>query len=219
LPYTDVIPLADAGRRDDGQADGMTDEHPTAPLTTATATATAAAAEETIAAWRAAAELGDADAAGRLLAPDVEVVSPLTEQFRFRGPDQVTAMLTAAFETISDIRFHTQVGATPTWALFHHARVGRQPVEEAQLLRLDASGRIRELTLFGRPLPALTAAMADIGPRLLRAQHRPALARLVGALTMPLAVLTRVGEHRLVTLADPGRPHRGTRSRAPDLSD
>jgi hypothetical protein len=166
------------------------------------------AAEATITAWRDAVEHGDADSAGRLLAAGIEVISPLTDQFRFRGPEQVTAMLAAAFETISDIRFHTQVGAGQTWALFFHAHVGRQLVEEAQLLRLDAAGRISELTLFGRPLPALTAVMADIGPRLLRGQRRPALARLVGALTRPVAVLTRVGERRIVPLADPGRPRR-----------
>ena len=162
--------------------------------------------EATIAAWRAAAEHGDASAAGVLFAADVEVISPLTEQFRFHGTQQVTAMLTAAFETISGIRFHTQVGAGQTWALFFHARVGRHPVEEAQLLRLDGAGRIRELTLFGRPLPALTAVMAGIGPRLLRRQHRPVLARLVGALTGPVALATRLGERRIVPLADPNRP-------------
>lgn len=116
-------------------------------------------------------------------------------------------MLAAAFEKIRDIRFHTQVGADQTWGFFH-ALVGRQLVEEAQLLRLDASNRIRELTLFGRPLPALTSVMADIGPRLLCRHRRPALARLVGALTAPVAVLTRVGERRIVPLADPGRPPR-----------
>jgi SnoaL-like domain len=179
----------------------MTEERPPTSSTTT--------AEATIAAWRDAAERGDANAAGHLLAAGIEVISPLTEQFRFRGPEQVAAMLAAAFETISDIRFHTQVGADETWALFYHARVGRQLVEEAQLLRLDTSGRIRELTLFGRPLPALTAVMSDIGPRLLRGQRRPALARLVGALTAPVAVLTRVGERRIVPLADPSRPRRG----------
>jgi hypothetical protein len=161
--------------------------------------------EDTIAAWRRAGEAGDAEAARPLLAWDIEVISPLTERFRFRGPDQVATMLAAAFEVIGDIRFHTQVGADHTWALFYHARVGRQLVEEAQLLRLDADGRIRELTLFGRPLPALTAVMADIGPRLLRRQRRPAMARLVGALTGPMAFMTRFGERRVVPLADPAR--------------
>jgi hypothetical protein len=161
--------------------------------------------DQAIAAWRSAGEAGDARAAAETLSADVEVISPLTERFRFRGRDQVTEMLAAAFEVISDIRFHTAVGEGPTWALFYHARVGRQAVEEAQLLRLDEAGLIREITLFGRPLPALTAVMTDIGPRLLRAQRRPAFASVVGAATRPLAFLTRLGERRLVPLADPAK--------------
>jgi len=161
--------------------------------------------DEAIAAWRAAGESGDAQAAARCLAEDVVVISPLTAQFRFRGRDQVTEMLVAALEVITGIRFHTAVGTGDTRALFYRARAGREEVEEAQLLRLDPAGLIHELTLFGRPLPALTAIMADIGPRLLRRQGRPGLARFVGVATRPLAVITRLGERRLVPLADPDR--------------
>ena len=161
--------------------------------------------DETIAAWQAAGESGDAAAAARCLADDVEVISPLTAQFRFRGRDQVTEMLGAAFDVISGIRFHTAVGAGDTRALFYHARAGREDIEEAQLLRLDPAGLIRELTLFGRPMPGLAAVMADIGPRLLQRQGRPGLARVVNLATRPLAVITRLGERRLVPLADPDR--------------
>src|SRR5687768_11146410 len=101
----------------------------------------------TIAAWRAAGENGDAAAATACLAPEVELISPLTAQFRFHGPAQVADVLASAF---------------------------------AQLLRLNPDGLIREITFFGRPLPALTEVMAGIGPRLLRRQRRPGLARLVG---------------------------------------
>src|SRR6185295_11325732 len=107
----------------------------------------------TVAAWRAAAESGDAAAAARCLADDVEVISPLTERFRFRGRDQVAEMLAAAFQVITGIRFHTGVGTGDTRALFFHARAGREAIEEAQLLRLDGAGLICQLTLFGRPLP------------------------------------------------------------------
>jgi SnoaL-like domain len=159
----------------------------------------------TIVAWRAASESGDTAAAARCLAPDVEVISPLTAQFRFHGPAQVTDMLAAAFEVIHDIRFHTEVGDGDTWALFYRARAGRVDVEEAQLLRLNHDGLIRELTLFGRPLPALTEVMAGIGPRLLRRQRQPRLARLVTVATGPLAAMTRLGERRLMPKADPNR--------------
>ncbi len=161
--------------------------------------------KRTIADWRAAGENGDAMAAAACLAPDVEVISPLTAQFRFRGPAQVTDMLASAFEVIHDIRFHTEVGDGDTWALFYHGRTGREAVEEAQLLRLIADGLIRELTLFGRPLPALTQVMAGIGPRLLRRQRQPGLARFVTLATAPLNAMTHMGERTLLPKADPNR--------------
>ncbi|GAA3343289.1 hypothetical protein GCM10020358_41650 [Amorphoplanes nipponensis] len=162
----------------------------------------------TITAWRAAGENGDAAAAAACLAPAVEMISPLTAQFRFHGPDQVAQVLASAFEVIRDIRYHTEVGADDTWALFYHGMARREPVEEAQLLRLDADGLIREITFFGRPLPALTEVMAGIGPRLLRRQHQPGLARLVGLATAPLNAMTRLGERTILPRADPARSRR-----------
>jgi hypothetical protein len=159
----------------------------------------------TITAWRAAGESGDAAAAGRCLAAGVELISPLTEAFRFRGPDQVTAVLAAAFEVIHGIRFHTELGGDDTWSLFYHARAGRDALEEAQLLRLDGDGLIREITFFGRPLPALTQVMAGIGPRLLRRQGQPGLARMVGLASGPLNAMTHAGERTIMPRADPGR--------------
>ena len=158
---------------------------------------------QTIDAWRAAGESGDAAAAGRCLAPEVELISPLTAAFRFRGPARVTEVLTAAFEVIDDIRYHTELGAGDTWSLFYHGRAGRDQLEEAQLLRLNGDGLIRELTFFGRPLPALTQVMAGIGPRLLRVQGRPGLARAVTLATGPLNAMTHTGERRIMPLADP----------------
>jgi hypothetical protein len=68
-----------------------------------------------------------------------------------------------------------------------------------------ASAAESELTLFGRPLPGLTAVMARIVPEILRAQRRLVMARVVAAATGPLAALTKLGEQRLVPLADPSR--------------
>jgi hypothetical protein len=158
-----------------------------------------------VTAWRTAGERADVAAAVACLAPDVEVISPLTDQFQFRGPAQVTDMLAAAFEVIHDIRYHTEVGGDGTYALFYRARAGREAVEEAQLLRLDDAGLIRELTFFGRPLPALTTVMQGIGPRLLRRQGRPLFAALVGLASAPLNAMARTGERRLLPKADPNR--------------
>jgi ketosteroid isomerase-like protein len=172
-------------------------------------------ADQTAAAWRAAIESGDAAAATACLAPDVQVISPLTAEFRFSGPAQVGDMLAAAYEVIKDIRVHTEVGTGDTRALFFYASVAGQPLEEAQLLRFDEAGRIRELTLFGRPLPAGTAVMARIGPKLLRRPGRPGMGRLIGIAVAPIAALTRLGEKRLVPLADPNRARSGGKPLTP----
>ena len=153
--------------------------------------------------WCDAGERGDAAAAVSCLAAEVQLASPLTEQLRFHGRDQVRDLLTAAFTVVEDIQFHTRVGDGPTHALFYRARVGREHLEEAQLLRLDAAGNIIELTLFGRPLPALTGLMRAIGPQLARQQRRPALGALLTMTTAPLHTMARFGEKRIVPFAAP----------------
>ncbi len=156
--------------------------------------------------WQRAFEARDSAAAAACLAEDAVVISPLTAAFRFRGRTQVEGMLRAAVDVIDAIEFHTVVAdpAGRTRALFYRGRCGGQEFEEAQLLRLDDEGRIVEVTLFGRPLPGLTAVMARIGPALVR-ERSPALAVLFTLAARPLAALTTFGERRLVPLADPDR--------------
>jgi hypothetical protein len=166
---------------------------------------TLTATETTTEAWRAAGEAGDAVAAAACIAADGVLISPLTEAFRFHGRAQVQEVLEAAFQVFSDVRYHTEIGDERTRALFQYGMCGGEAFEEAQLLRFDDSGLISEVTLFGRPLPALTAVMAGLGPLLVRRQGRPGLARVIGAATKPLHFMTRLGERRLVPLADPNR--------------
>lgn len=160
-------------------------------------------AQDVVARWCRAGEQRDAPAAVACLAPDVELISPLTEQFKFRGPEQVRALLEAAFTAIEDIQFHTRVGDGDIHAVFYRAHLGAQSLEEARLLRLDTAHRIREITLFGRPLPALTGLMAALGPKLARKQGRPGLAAFLAASTAPLHAMTRLGEQRIVPRAAP----------------
>jgi hypothetical protein len=168
-----------------------------------------ATVDETVAMWRRASETQDVGLVRQCLAPDVVMISPLTGAFRFRGPDELCEVLEAAWDgVIVNLRWHTEVGDGDTRALFFHAEAGGQQVEEAQLLRFDENGLLRELTLFGRPLPGLTAVMTGIAGPLLRRQKRPLAGRLIGAATAPLAVLTKVGERRIVPLADPAKAKR-----------
>jgi hypothetical protein len=162
--------------------------------------------DDTVAAWRRAGESKDVALLRQCLAPDVVMISPLTAAFRFHGPDQLCEVFAAAWEgAFGEIRFHTEVGDGDTRALFFHATAGGEAVEEAQLLRFDGAGLVSELTLYGRPLPGVTAVMTGIAGPLLRRQGRPLMARFLAAATAPLAALTRVGERRIVPLADPAK--------------
>src|ERR1700742_4846681 len=169
-------------------------------------------ADQTIAEWRLAAENHDAARAIACLAGNVVLISPLTAQFTFDGRDRVGDVMIAAFQVIDNIRFHTEVGDDRTRALFYHARCGRQPIEEAQLIRLGHDGLITEITLFGRPLPGLTAVMRRIVPLILGRQGKSQLGVALGAATVPLHAITTSGEQRLGPLASPYRPP-GSRGR------
>jgi len=162
-------------------------------------------ADATVAEWRAASESLDARRATACLAGNAVLISPLTASFTFDGREQVANVLAAAFQVIQEIRFHTEVGDARTRALFYHGRCGRQAFEEAQLLRLDDAGLISELTLFGRPLPGLTAVMRRIGPAIMQRQGQARLARVVGLAAGPLHGLTSSGEKYLMPLASPAR--------------
>jgi hypothetical protein len=161
-------------------------------------------AATTVARWRAAGESGDVDAALACLSPDIVLSSPLTEQFRFEGSDQLRDFLASAFTAVEDIRFHTETGQGDTYALVYRARVGTQPFEEAQLLRLDDTARIREITLFGRPMPALTALMISAGSDLARRQGRRGVAALMRASAAPVHAMVTFGDRRVVPLTRPG---------------
>jgi hypothetical protein len=157
----------------------------------------------TVARWRSAEERGDIEAAVACLSPDVVLSSPLTDQFRFGGSDQLRDFLTAAFAAVKDVRYHTQTGEGDTYALVYRARVGSQPFEEVQMLRFDDEARITEITLFGRPMPALTSLMHIMGPALARQQGRWALATLMSVSTVPIHAMVSSGDRSMVAKTRP----------------
>ena len=157
----------------------------------------------TVARWRAAAEGADADAAIACLSPDVVLNSPLTERFSLEGSEELGDFLSEAFTAIEEIRFHTEIGQGDSYALAYRARVGTQPFEEVQLLKFDDAGRISEISLYGRPMPALTALMITLGPKLARRQGRRGLAALLRATSAPVHSMVSFGDRHVVPRTQP----------------
>ena len=156
-------------------------------------------AAETTRRFRAASEAGDPHAVVATLAPDVQLRSPITLGYRFHGVEEVRELFLDVFSVIEGTSYFEELGDERARAVFGRARVGREPIEQALLLRFDEEGRVRELTLHVRPLPGLAALAASLAPRIMRRRHGRAGAA-AGALMAPLAPLTRVGDRAAVWL-------------------
>ncbi|KRE21823.1 nuclear transport factor 2 family protein [Agromyces sp. Soil535] len=168
--------------------------------------ATPMSVDQTVAQWRSAAEAGDAAAAVGCLAPDVVLVSPLTDRFRFEGRSQLFELLDDVFAVMRDIRFVDELRAADgrTVMLSATARIAdRVDVTELQRLRLGEANTIAEITIAMRPLPALTALLRALGPRVARRQGHPLRAPLLGAAGAMLDSVAASGDRRFLPLAAP----------------
>jgi hypothetical protein len=146
-------------------------------------------------ALQAAAHAHDVEAVIACFAEDIVVRSPVTQRIRFEGIEQASDLFRRVFTVISDIRFFETVGeGTPNQVIFWKGRVGNQYLEEANLLRLDDAGRIREMTVFMRPAPGLLALAAGLASSLASRHGRPR------------SVLVRMALGTLATILSTGEP-------------
>ena len=106
--------------------------------------------------FRLAAEAKDIDLLTETLREDVELHSPIL--FRgFEGRDVVSAVLTHVAATLEDLAYVDELHEGSTVALRFKARVGDRELEGVDFLELDEDGRVAVLTVFMRPMSALTA--------------------------------------------------------------
>jgi len=115
--------------------------------------------------FRRAAEAKDIELLAETLREDVELHSPIL--FRgFEGRDIVTQVLTHVAATLEDLAYVDELHEGGTVALRFKARVGDRELEGIDFLELDAEGRVAVLTVFMRPLSALTAFNERMAERL-----------------------------------------------------
>ncbi|WP_280492159.1 nuclear transport factor 2 family protein [Nocardia asiatica] len=123
---------------------------------------------EAIAEFRRATETGDIDALTRVLAPDAELVSPLSGRLVFRGRDDLRVLLSAAYGSLTGLRWTEEIGAGSRRVLLAGATIGPFRLTEALVLGLDAQGRIRTLQPHLRPWLTSTYLAVRLAPGLLR---------------------------------------------------
>jgi SnoaL-like protein len=146
-------------------------------------------------------ELADPALIRSALHPDVVLRSPLSDRVRFAGADAVLEVVTAALGAFDGLRHHTELGDDRTRVLLASGRVDGVPFDETTVLRLADDGRIAEIALAIRPLPAAAAVLRALGGRLLAAQGRPAAGRAVRLALTPLVGLTRLADRMAGSVA------------------
>jgi hypothetical protein len=142
---------------------------------------------------RAAMEARDLEAIVDAFAPTAVFHSPLTSRLAFTGHDQIRALTEVILRVLTDFRYPDEVRGEDTAFLVARARIGGQDIEITDHLRLDPDGKISEMTVFFRPLPAAAAALRLIGAGLGR-RRSAARGALIAGLATPLAIMTKAGD-------------------------
>jgi hypothetical protein len=115
--------------------------------------------------FRRAAEAKDLELLNETLREDVVLHSPIL--FRgFEGREAVAMVLTHVIATLEDFTYVDELADEHTVALRFRANVGDRQLEGIDFLELDENGRVAELTVFMRPLSALTAFNEQMKQRL-----------------------------------------------------
>jgi SnoaL-like domain len=106
--------------------------------------------------FRSAAEAKDLGQMTEALREDVVLHSPIL--FRgFEGRDVVSQVLTHVAATLEDLTYTDELAEDNTVCLRFKAKVGDRELEGIDFLELDEDGKVAELTVFMRPLSAITA--------------------------------------------------------------
>ncbi len=112
-----------------------------------------------------AAEAKDLDLLKETLREDVVLHSPIL--FRgFEGREAVIQVITHVVATLEDFTYVDELADDRTVVLRFKARVEDRELEGIDFLELDEDGRVRELTVFMRPMSALTRFNERMSERL-----------------------------------------------------
>ena len=133
--------------------------------------------------YRAASEAGDLAGMLEALAPDAELVSPISARLVFRGADDVRTVLAAVLASIRRLHWTHETAGDGIRVVYGEARVAGLRLTDAMVLEMSDDGRIRRITPHLRPWLALTTLALHLGIRL--ARHPMVLRRALAAHRAP----------------------------------
>lgn len=123
---------------------------------------------DAVADYRTASEANDVDALMETLAPDAELVSPISGRMVFRGRDDLRVLLGAVYGSLTQLNWREQVGQDAVRVVMGDCAIGPLKLGDAMVLELAADGQIRRIRPHLRPWLALTLFALKLGPKVAR---------------------------------------------------
>jgi hypothetical protein len=121
--------------------------------------------DDAIARYIDASERNDIEAMMSTLAPDVELVSPISGHMVFKGENDVRVLLTAVYRSLKGLRWTKTLGEGKDRVAVGEARLLGVRLTDAMLFELAPDGRIRRIGPHLRPWLALTLFALVLGPQ------------------------------------------------------
>jgi SnoaL-like domain len=124
--------------------------------------------DDAVARYRTASEANDLDALMETIAPDAELVSPLSGRMVFRGDADLRLLLGAVYSTVRELRWAEEVGDGDARVVIGEFKVGPLRMSDAMAFELAEDGRIRRIRPHLRPWLGTTLFALLLGPRVAR---------------------------------------------------
>jgi hypothetical protein len=124
--------------------------------------------DDAVAQYRIASEANDIEALLDLLAPDAELVSPLSGRMVFRGNKDLRVLLTAVYGGMTGLRWREEYGDARHRVVIGDGRVGPLRMSDAMVFDLTDDGRIQRIRPHLRPWLAVTLFAILMGPKVAR---------------------------------------------------
>ena len=106
----------------------------------------------------------DTDALADLLAEDVAITGPLTDE-PLTGREAVTAAIQDLSAVARDLSYKEVLSGETHHAAFFRLQIEDTAVNGMDYVLLDADGKIAEVTIFWRPLPSAVQMQARLATR------------------------------------------------------
>ncbi len=122
---------------------------------------------DAVAQYRRASEQNDIAALMQSLAPDAELVSPLSGHMVFRGHDDLRVLLDAIYRSVSDLRWCEEIGDGSVRVVIGDCRIAGLRLSDAMVLDLTPDDEILRIRPHLRPWLPLSMFALVLGTRLM----------------------------------------------------